>query len=440
MSLRGRLRKTAPFFACRATRNLPCPALPSIIKNMRPFLKSYGFSIILVVSILLGAVLGIVLRDDAAALKPLGDIFLNLLFTVIVPLVFFSISSTVASMVDIRRLGRILSVMAMVFVATGLVASMVMVFAAILYPPAAGVVIPMPAAAEIQRMNASEQMVRALTVTDFPHLLSRNNMLALILFSILTGLAATAVGEKGRPFTLFLASANEVMMKLVSFIMYYAPVGLCAYFAYLSGVFGPRLMGSYARAMALYYPTAILYFFFAFTAYAFLAGRSTGVKRFWRYIIPPSVTALATGSSMATIPSNLKAADDVGIPRDISEVVIPIGATLHMEGSCLAAVLKIAFLFGVFQMPFSGVETILTALGIALLTGVVVSGVPGGGTIGELLILSLYGFPPEAFPLITMIGTLVDAPATMINAVGDNVSSMLVARVLGGPDWMKKQG
>ena len=143
---------------------------------------------------------------------------------------------------------------------------------------------------------------------------------------------------------------------------------------------------------------------------------------------------------MAAIPSNLRAADEIGIPRDISEVVIPIGATLHMEGSCLAAVLKIAFLFGVFRMPFSGVETIATALGIALLTGVVVSGIPGGGTIGELLILSLYGFPPEAFALVTMIGTLVDAPATMLNAVGDNVSSMLVARVLGGRGWMENQG
>ena len=109
-----------------------------------------------------------------------------------------------------------------------------------------------------------------------------------------------------------------------------------------------------------------------------------------------------------------------------------------MEGSCLAAVVKIAFLFGIFNMSFSGVETIATALGIALLVGVVVSGIPGGGTIGEILIISVYGFPMEVFPLITMIGTLVDAPATMVNAIGDNVSSILVARILGGKDWMKE--
>lgn len=395
---------------------------------------------ILVVSIILGAVLGILYQKDAAVFKPLGDIFLNLLFTAIVPLVFFSISATVASMTNLTRLGKILSVMIVIFVITGLIASLVMIAAVIFYPPASGVSIPMPATVDLQQFKTGNQIVGALTVSDFPGLLSKNNMLALIIFSIGVGLATSAVGEKGKAFSGFLVSANDVMMKLISFIMYYAPIGLCAYFAYLVGVFGPELLGSYARAMAVYYPAAILYFFIAFTFYAFLASRTAGVRKFWSNIIPASVTALATGSSMATIPSNLQAADKIGVPKDISEVVIPIGATIHMEGSCLAAVLKIAFLFGIFQMPFTGIDTILTALGIALLTGVVVSGIPGGGTIGELLILSLYGFPPEAFPLITMVGTLVDAPATMLNAVGDNVSSMMVARVLGGQDWMEDKG
>lgn len=405
--------------------------------TLPPFFKSYGFSILLIAAILCGAGLGFIFREKAAVFKPLGDVFLNLLFTVIIPLVFFSISSTVASMSNLKRLGHILSVMICVFVLTGIVASVVMITVVIFYPPASGVSISMPASAELEHLKASDQLVRAFTVGDFPNILSKNNMLALIVFSILVGFATSAAGEKGKTFSGFLTSANEVMMKLIVFIMYYAPIGLCAYFAYLTGVFGPQLLGAYARAMVVYYPTAIVYFFLAFTLYAYFAGRLNGIKKFWSNIILPSITALATGSSMATIPSNLQAAERIGIPKDISEVVIPIGATIHMEGSCLAAVLKIAFLFGIFQMPFSGIETLLTALGIALLTGVVVSGIPGGGTIGELLILSLYGFPPEAFPLITMIGTLVDAPATMLNAIGDNVSSMMIARVLGGNEWMK---
>jgi Na+/H+-dicarboxylate symporter len=406
--------------------------------KLPPFLKSYGFSIILIISIIIGSFLGIIYKKDAIAFKPFGDIFLNLLFTVIVPLVFFSISSAVAGMTNIRRLGKIMGSMILVFVVTGLIASAVMVIGVVLYPPAAGVKIALGAGVNAEHFKISEQIVKAFTAPDFADILSKKNMLALIIFSILLGLATSASGERGKAFANFLTSASDVMMKLISFIMYYAPIGLCAYFAYLVGVFGPELLGAYMRAMILYYPTAILYFFIAFTIYAFIAAKGEGVSRFWRNIIPASLVALATGSSMATIPSNLEAADKTGVPRDISEVVIPIGATIHMEGSCLAAILKIAFLFGVFQMNFFGFETIATAIGIALLVGVVVSGIPGGGTIGELLIISIYGFPLEAFPIITMIGTLVDAPATMLNAIGDNVSSMLVARMLGGKNWMKE--
>lgn len=406
--------------------------------KLPPFLKAYGFSIILIISIILGSLLGIIYKKDAIVFKPFGDIFLNLLFTAIVPLVFFSISSAVASMTNIRRLGKIISAMILVFVVTGLIASVIMAIGVVLYPPAVGVKIALGVGVDPEQLKAADQIVKAFTVSDFADILSKKNMLALIIFSILLGLSTSAVGERGKVFANFLASASDVMMKLISFIMYYAPIGLCAYFAYLVGVFGPELLGAYARAMVLYYPIAILYFFIAFTLYAFIASKGEGVRRFWRNIIPASLTALATGSSMATIPANLEAANKTGVPKDISEVVIPIGATIHMEGSCLAAILKIAFLFGLFQMNFSGLETIATAVGIALLVGVVVSGIPGGGTIGELLIISIYGFPLEAFPIITMIGTLVDAPATMINAIGDNVASMLVARMLGGKDWMKE--
>ena len=402
------------------------------------FIRSYGFSLLLIVSIGIGSLLGIVLKKDAVRFKPFGDVFLNLLFTAIIPLVFFSISSAVAGMSNVRRLGKILSSMLFVFIVTGMIASAIMAFAVQLYPPAAGIRLDVPAPASLEQFKTSEQIVKAFAVPDFPDILSKKNMLALIIFSILIGLAASAVGEKGKAFSAFLASANEVMMRVISYIMFYAPIGLCAYFAYFIGVYGPELLGSYLRAMELYYPITILYFFLAFTLYAYLAARGAGVRMFWKNIIPPSLTALATGSSVAAIPSNLEAANKTGIPKDISEVVIPIGATIHMEGSCLAAILKIAFLFGLYHLDFSGTGTILTAIGIAILCGTVVSGIPGGGAIGELLIISLYGFPPESFPIITMIGTLVDPPATMVNAIGDNVAGMMIARMLGGKDWMRR--
>jgi len=402
------------------------------------FLKNYAFSILLIVSIAIGSLLGLVFKENSSFFKPFGDIFLNLLFTIVVPMVFFSIASAVAVMTDAKRLGKIMTWMILIFVATGIAASLLMIVGVSAFPPAQGMNLPLGPPPEPSQDRIAQQIVRAFTVADFGELLSKKNMLALIVFSILLGLAASAVGEKGKPFTQFLLSGNEVFSKAISYVMLYAPIGLGAYFAYLVGVFGPKLLGAYSRAVAIYYPLALLYFFIGFSIYAYLAGRLDGVKKFWSNIIPASLTAWATGSSVATIPTNLEAADRIGIPKDISEVVIPIGATIHMDGSCLAAVLKIALLFGLFNMSFSGVGTILTALGVALLAGVVVSGIPAGGLLGELMIITLYGFPIEALPIISMVGTLVDPPATMVNAIGDNVSSMMVARVLGGKNWMAK--
>lgn len=400
-------------------------------------LKNYTFPIILIVLILIGSAIGIFLKKDALALKPLGDVFLNLLFTAVVPLVFFSLSSAVASMNDLRKLGKIFSMMVLIFAATGILSAGLMICAVKIYPPSFVAASELVIDPELAKPRTIETILRAFTVPDFINLLSKQNMLALILFSLLVGLATSLSGEKGKPFAQLLVSGSEVMMKLISLIMFYAPVGLGAYFAYLTGVFGTELMGSYLRAVFLYYPVSILYFFAGFTFYTFLAGGRSAVKTFWSRIITPSLTALGTGSSVATIPSNLQAADEIGVPKDISRIVIPVGATMHMDGTCISAILKISLLFGLFGMNFSGIETYAFAVAVALLSGMVMSGIPGGGFLGELLIVTLYGFPPEALPIISMVGTLVDPPATMVNAVGDNVVSMIIARITGGKNWLK---
>ena len=401
------------------------------------FFKNYGLTLILLLSILVGSLLGIILNEKAACLKPFGDIFLNLLFSIVVPLVFFSISSAVANMGDGRRLGKILLWMMIVFTVTGAMAALFMIFVVKAFLPPESIHIALSTApAGGQALTWQEQLVGTFTVSDFASLFLKKNMMALIIFSLLVGLAVVSLGAKAKAFRDFLISGNEVFTKLVSFIMYYAPVGLAAYFAYLTGVFGPQLLGAYAHAVCVYYPASLFYFFVFFSLYAYCAGGAQGCKIFWLKVIPLSFSALATGSSVACIPINLQTAKNIGIPEDIREVVIPIGASIHMDGSCLSAILKIAVLFSIFHLDFSGTGAIATAVGIALLSGTVMSGIPGGGFLGELMIITMYGFPMEALPIISMIGILVDPPATMVNSVGDNVSSMLVSRFINGKKWL----
>jgi len=385
-------------------------------KSRSSALKTYGFPIVLLISIIIGSTLGALMGKDALVFKPFGDAFINLMFMIVVPLVFCTILNAVASMSSLKRLGRVLGTTIAIL----------------------GIVIESIAPQELEPLNTAEQIVKAFTVEDFRDLLSRRHILPLIIFSILLGISLNALGEKARPVINIVSILSDAMLYLVKIVMYYAPIGLGAYFATLVGDFGPQLLGSYARAMIVYHIVTFGYFFIAFTLYAYISTSGQGVGNFWKNIITPAITALATGSSNATLPVNLEAAKNIGVPEDIRNMVLPLGATIHMEGSCLSGILKISFLFGFYGLNFSGLSTFTTAVAIATLSGVVLSGIPGGGLVGEMLIVSLYGFPPEAFPIIATIGFLVDPAATMVNATGDTASAMLVARLLEGRDWFKK--
>ncbi len=401
--------------------------------------ENYRFSVILIISIAVGSFIGLVFGDRAVILKPFGDIFLNLMFTAVTPLVFVTIASAVGSMVNMRRLGRILGNMLLVFVITGLFAAVLIIFVVSVYPPAEGVNIQIEAAGELEKLTFADQAVSAITVNDFSKILSRSNMLPLIVFSILFGYCVSAVGGEDNIVARALDALSKVMMKFISVIMLYAPIGLGAYFASLIGEFGPQLLGAYARAMVVYYPLCVFYFFVFFALYTYYSGGMEAVKSYFKNIVEPSVTSIATQSSIATLPTELRAAQRIGVPKDIRDIILPIGATAHMDGTVLSSILKISFLFGIFGQEFAGIGTYLTAIGLSILGGVVMSGVPGGGLIGEMLIVNMYGFPPEAFPIIATIGFLVDPPATWLNSTGDTVAAMMVTRIIEGKDWMAKK-
>ena len=402
------------------------------------FWKAYRFPVILLLGIAVGCVLGATMGKDALVFKPLGDIFINAMFMVVVPLVFTTICSAVSTMSSMERPGKVMRSLVIVFLITGAIAALLMLVTVTLFPPAEGTNITLQAPGDFQALKTADQIVKAFTVDDFVNLLSRRAMLPLIIFTIFFGFCLQSLGEKGRAVGRGIAVVADAMLQMVKYLMYYAPIGLGAYFATLVGDYGPQLLGAYLRSMIVYHIATFGYFFVAFTIYSYIATEGRGVKVFWKNILAPSVMALGSGSSTATLPINLEAASNMGIPRDIAEIVLPIGATAHMEGSCLSGILKISFLFGIFHLPFTGLGTMGTAVAVAVLSGVVLSGIPGGGLVGEMLIVSLYGFPPEAFPIIATIGFLVDPAATMVNATGDTCSALLISRMVEGKGWFAK--
>lgn len=406
---------------------------------MWKFVKKYWFPISILLSIIIGSLWGSYLGERASVLKPIGDIFLNLMFTIVVPLVFFTISSSIASMIDLKRLGKIMGYSLIVFTITCIIASVVMLVSVKIVNPLGSNSVLIDATETVKSLSIGEQIVNALTVNDFSELLSRNNMLPLVIFSILFGVGVSALGDKGKKLSTNLEANSKALMKVVHIIMYYAPIGLCAYFMNLVGSFGISLISGYLRSFILYTVVGIIYYLVFYTLYAYVAGRKRAVKNFYKNALNPTAVALATQSSLATLPTNLESASNMGISKDIREVSMSVGSTMNMHGSVMASVLKISFLFSVFGRSFTGLDTYLIAILISVLSGVVMSGIPSGGLIGEMLIVSMYSFPAGAFLIISTIGIIVDAPATALNVMGNPTSAMLVSRLVEGKNWLKKK-
>lgn len=402
----------------------------SLIKKqrMKEVLKNYSGILLLLLGIIVGSIIGIVAPDIVDYIKPLGDIFLNLLFVSVVPLVFFAVSNSIASLEQQSKFGKIMFTMAFTFLFFILTAAIFTICAVYLFP-----VSGVSGSSEIVEEATSNdswrnRIVGFFTVGEFTQLFSRQNMLALLIFAFMTGFSARKAGEKGQAFRSFIASGYEVMKELLLLIMKVAPIGLGAYFAYQVATLGPQLFGFYAKPLGLYYIAGVVYFLVFFSLYAFMAKGQNGVKSFWTNAVFPTLTALSTCSSFATMPANLLAASKIGIPSQISNIVIPIGTTLHKNGSSMSSIIKIYVAFLIIGRDFFDPMNLLLALGITVFVSIVAGGIPNGGYIGEMLMISVYKLPQEAIPAVMIIGTLVDPLATVLNAVGQLVASMFVSR------------
>ncbi|MCI6266537.1 MAG: dicarboxylate/amino acid:cation symporter [Erysipelotrichaceae bacterium] len=415
---------------------------------MKKFLKSYKSTIILVISIIIGVIVGILFGEDAKVLKPFGDLFLNLLFVVIVPLLFLTITTTIARMKEPKRLSKIMRTIILVFLFTSIVSVMVGFISTYSVDLVdrkdsemirESLVIDESSEIDQEELNLLDRTVQLISVNDFQELLSKEHIIAIVVFSILVGFSIRKAKEGGKLALEVLLSFHEIILKLVDLITYYAPIGLLCYMAALVGTFGKSIAIGYLKTFLLYTVVSLAFYFFVYTIYAYLAAGKRGVKAFWRNVIPSTVTSLATCSSAACIPVNIDSAKKIGVSDDIAETVIPLGTSFHKDGSIIGSVFKIMFLVCLFGTDISSMAGVFEVLGVALIANLLITAVPiGGGTISETLIISMLGYPMEALPILTIIATVIDAPATVLNVVGDTSSSMLVARIVDGRDWLKK--
>ena len=416
---------------------------------MKKLLSNYKSTIILLVSIIIGAIVGFIFKEKATVLSPLGDIFLNLLLVVITPLIFLTITTSISKMKSPKRLGKIVGATFLVFIITSIIAVLIgfaSTYFIKLVKPEDGEKIKQSLqetteeeTQENEEIGILKRTANLLTVNDFTKLLSKDNIIALLVFSIIFGLAINITGEKAKPVVDFLESANEIINNVVKLIMYYAPIGLGCYFAALVGSFGEMIVVGYLKTFVIYTIVSILYYLIIYSIYAFVAGGKKGINLYWKNVLPATATALGTCSSAASIPVNIECSKKIGVPEDVAETAIPLGTSFHKDGSIIGSVFKIMFLVCLFGMNVSTGTGILGILAIALVSTLLVTAVPiGGGTISEMLIITMLGCPTAALPILTIIATIIDAPATMLNVVGDTASSMMISKIVDGKNWLKK--
>lgn len=408
---------------------------------MKKIWKNYKSTIILLLSIIIGTIIGLIFKEKACVLSPLGDIFLNLMFVVIVPLIFLTITSSIIKMENPKRLGKIMITILIVFAVMSIIAALIGVVSSY--------TIKLIDSKDInnltnllnqdvvisEEVNILQKTANLLTVNDFYKILSKDNIIAILVFSIIFGFAIRKSKDKGKKVIELILSLNEVVINIVNIIMYYAPIGLGCFIATLIGSYGSVIAIGFLKTFIVYTLVCIFIYVFVYSAYVFLVSGKKGLKAYWKNIIGPSTTALATCSSAATIPINIKYTKEMGVPSDIAETTIPMGTSFHKDGSVVGSAFKIMFLIYLFGKDIN----ILTILGVSLLSTLLITAVPiGGGTISEMFILQILGFPPAALPILSIIATIIDAPATVLNVVGDSCSSLIVARIIDGKKFLKK--
>ena len=416
---------------------------------MKKLLKNYGFIITMLVGIVAGCIVGAlfpmvkdgdtVISAGATVLEPLGTVFINLMFCIVVPMVFCSIASAIANMDSMKKAGKIMGITVATFLTTATIAAVIMYIVCRIFPVVQGQY--QASEGEVgATLGIADMIINFFTKPDFHELLSRRAILPLIVFAILCGFGIQMNGGKETMTAKLLADLTECIMKVVKIITYYAPIGFFGFFATLVATYGPELIGDYGRTLVIYYVMSFVYMFLAFPVYARFGGGKGGAKVMFRHLFKPAAVSFGTCSSVATIPTNMEAAEETGISKDIADIVMPMGATMHMDGSAMGAIMKVAFLFSFFGKDFGTWEAILAII-VATFSSVAMSGIPGGGGTGELVLCTVF-FPDQmaiAYPIAIALGNLIDPPATMVNAAGDYVVSYIVARFVDGRDWLQKQ-
>lgn len=388
----------------------------------------------ILIGVVLGIILGAWLGPAMTRVEWLGTLFLNALKMTIIPLIVAAVISGVAALGDVRKLGRMGGMTVAYYAATTALAVMMgMIVVNVIQPgsyiaelnhelPAQVAERPPPAITDIALQMVSPNLVASA---------ANMQLLPLIVFSLLFAAALTTIGESGHGVIAFFEGLNQVMMKLVTWIMYFAPVGIFALVASSLGkAGGGAAFVSELRAVAWYVATVLIglgiHFVVLYGILALLARRGLG---FLQMMLRALLTAFGTASSSATLPLTMECATEAGLDRRATKFVLPLGATINMDGTALYEAVAVMFIAQAYGMDMGVTEQIVIFI-TATLAAIGAAGIPQAGLVTMILVLTAVNLPLEGIGLLLAVDWFLDRFRTTVNVWGDSVGAAVISRTM----------
>ena len=392
-------------------------------------MKKLSLSTKILIALIVGIVVGIFLQGSPNIannyIKPFGTLFLNLIKLIVVPLVLASLVVGTTGLGDIKKIGRIGGKTLAYYLLTTAFAVILGLILANVLNVGAGYSIPVNATADVKEIPKFVDTLLGIIPTNPLKALVDGNMLQIIVFAIMLGGSIMAAGEKGAPLQRGFESLAEVMYKMTGAIMEFAPYGVFALITPVVAVNGPSVLLPLLKVIIVVYLGCILHMLLVYSSTLKVLGKFSPVK-FFKLIAPAQVVSFTTASSSATLPINMKCAENMGVPNSISSFVLPLGATINMDGTALYQGVCAFFIAQVYGIDLS-IGQQVTIILTATLASIGTAGVPGAGLIMLTMVLQAVGLPLEGLALIAGIDRVLDMMRTTVNITGDAACAVIIA-------------
>lgn len=390
------------------------------------------------IGLILGIIAGLVFGEKVLLIEPIGTVFLRLITMIVVPLVFVSLMLGTASLGDVRKLGRIGAKTSAYFVATTVVAICVGLLLANTIKPGEGLNenvkqelyknYEAKAQDGIRRMEEKPSVIEIITnivPTNPVAAFIEGNMLQIIFMALLFGVVLTMIAEeKSRLLINFFDGVNDILIQVVHIVMKLAPYGVLALSAAVIGQYGVDILITLLKYSLVVIGGLILYGLSFNSLTVSLLGHMSPLK-FFKGVKEAIIIAFSTSSSMATLPVAMEGVEDMGVKREYSSFVLPLGATINMDGTALYQGVSAIFIAQIYGIPL-GITGQITIILMAVLSSIGAAGVPMAGIIALALVLKQLGIPLEGIALILGVERLLDMVRTCVNVLGNMACSVVI--------------